>query len=97
VKQELNPGDNHASYDGVIYSEDGTKLYFSQDDGLVSIANVAADGTLTPDSQVKIPTNAGAVNNGGLALSADQKTLYVVLNMINSLGVIDLAERKFTR
>jgi YVTN family beta-propeller protein len=97
IKQEFNPGSNNASYDGVVYSQDGTKLYFSQDNGLVSIANVAGDGTLTLDFQIKLPTNAGAVNNGGLALSPEQKTLYVVLNMVNSLGVIDLTKRKFVR
>ncbi len=97
VKQEFNPGSNHASYDGVVYSRDGTKLYFSQDNGLVSIANVARDGTLALDLQIKLPTNAGAVNNGGLAVSPDQKTLYVVLNMVNSLGLIDLTKRKFIR
>ena len=97
VKQEFNPGNNHASYDGVIYSQDGTHLYFSQDNGLVSIANVSGDGTLAIDAQIKLHTNAGAVNNGGLALSPDQKTLYVVLNMTNSLGVIDLSKPKFTR
>lgn len=97
VKQEFNPGNNHASYDGVIYSQDGTHLYFSQDNGLVSIANVSGDGTLALDAQIKLHTNAGAVNNGGLALSPDQKTLYVVLNMTNSLGVIDLSKPKFTR
>jgi YVTN family beta-propeller protein len=97
VKQEFNPGSNNASYDGLVYSKDGTKLYFSQDNGLVSIANVAADGTLTLDSQIRLPTNGGTVNNGGLALSPDQKTLYVVLNMANSLGVIDLTKRRFIR
>ncbi|MGA7410302.1 MAG: bifunctional YncE family protein/alkaline phosphatase family protein [Bryobacteraceae bacterium] len=97
VKQEFNPGNNHASYDGVIYSQDGTHLYFSQDDGLISIAKVASDGTLALDAQIKLPAAAGAVNNGGLALSPDQTTLYVVLNMANSLGVIDLTKRKFTR
>ena len=97
IKQEFNPGSNNASYDGLVYSKDGTKLYFSQDNGLVSIANVAADGTLTLDSQIRLPTNGGTVNNGGLALSPDQKTLYVVLNMANSLGVIDLTKRRFIR
>ncbi len=97
VIQEFNPGDNHASYDGVIYSQDGSRLYFSQDDGLVSIAKVANDGRLALDDQIKLPTGAGAVNNGGLALSSDQKTLYVVLNMANSLGVIDLTKRKLIR
>jgi YVTN family beta-propeller protein len=97
VKQELNPGSSNASYDGVMYSQDGTKLYFSQDNGFVSIASVARDGTLTLETQIKVSSIAGAVNNGGLALSPDQKTLYVVLNMANAIGVVDLAKHTLTR
>src|SRR5580693_1203754 len=90
VKQEFNPGSINGSYDGVLYSKDGTQLYFSQDNGHVIVANVASDGTLSLHTSILIPSTLGATNNGGLALSADGKTLYVVLNMINSVGVIDL-------
>jgi len=93
VLQQFNPGTSNASYDGLIYSKDGTHLYFSQDTGLVSIANVASNGTLTLNSQIKI---SGSVNNGGLALSSDQNTLYVVLNMANALGVIDLTTNTYS-
>jgi len=96
VKQEFNPGSINGSYDGVLYSKDGTQLYFSQDNGHVIVANVASDGTLSLHTSILLPSTLGATNNGGLALSADGKTLYVVLNMINSVGVIDLTTNQLT-
>jgi YVTN family beta-propeller protein len=93
--QEFSPGGSSGSYDGVVYSADGKRLYFSQDNGNVDVADVAADGTLTLNTQIKIPQPAGGVNNGGLALSADGKALYVVLNMSNAVGIIDLTTNTF--
>ena len=106
VKQEFKPADLNGSYDGLVYSADGNHLYFSQDDGQVTIAGVSSDGTVTLEAQIKLPVSSppgsfppndpllpvpsSGVNNGGMALSADQKTLYVVFNSANSLGVIDL-------
>ena len=95
VKQQFNPGETNGAYDGVLYSKDGTQLYFSQDNGRVVVANVAPDGTPSVNTTIPLPTTSGAVNNGGLALSADGKTLYVVLNMRNSVGVIDLASNQY--
>jgi YVTN family beta-propeller protein len=96
VKQEFTPGTANASYDGVLYSRDGTHLYFSQDNGRVVIANVASDGTLSLNTTIAMPTSLGAVNNGGLALSDDGLTLYIVLNMRNAIGVVDLVTNTFT-
>ena len=96
VKQQFTTGDRSGSYDGVIYSADGKHLYFSQDNAKISVASVADDGTLTLDGQITLPQPGGKINNGGLALSGDGQTLYVVLNMSNSLGVIDLATGKMT-
>jgi YVTN family beta-propeller protein len=96
IKQEFTPAHANASYDGVIYSKDGAHLYFSQDNGYVTVANVATDGTLTLNTTIQLPASLGAVNNGGLALSADGKTLYVVLNQANSVAVIDLTSNQVT-
>jgi YVTN family beta-propeller protein len=96
LKQQFSPANGSASYDGVLYSADGKHLYFSQDNGTVTILSVATDGTVSPDAAVALPTTSGAVNNGGLALSSNGKTLYVVMNMANSVGIIDLTTNKFT-
>ncbi len=112
VKQQFTTTDARGSYDGLIYSRDGKRLYFSQDDGQVTIADVAADGTLTLNSQIVLPPSPNhdggppndvilpaasvGMNNGGIALSADQETLYVVFNTANTLGVIDLSTNTVT-
>ena len=105
VKQEFNPGTNNGSYDGLIYSPDGTHLYFSQDTGQVVVANVAADGTLALNTIIHLPAPTGptpvgsvggTVNNGGLALSGDGKFLYVVENMVNDVAVIDLSTNQIS-
>src|ERR1700704_3724721 len=96
VKQQFSPGTANASYDGVLYSHDGAHLYFSQDKGRIVVADVAPDGTVSLDATIALPTDSGALNNGGLALSDDGKTLYVVLNMKNSVGVVDLTSNQLT-
>jgi YVTN family beta-propeller protein len=96
LKQQVKSGKGSASYAGIIYSADGKHLYYSLNNGKVCVANVAADGSISLESQIGIPQTSRAVNNGGLALSADEKKLYVVLNMSNSLGVIDLRTNEFT-
>jgi YVTN family beta-propeller protein len=94
--QEFLPGtDRSMSYDGLLYSADGKHLYASQDDGRVTIMNVSDNGMVTLGAQVAIPQPNGSSNPGGLALSADGKTLYVVLNRYNALGIIDLTSNTF--
>jgi len=88
------------SFTGITYSADGTKLFFSQDDNHVVIANVDTEtGRLTDGQRVALPTppadgrpyhNAKSINPGGIAIAEDGKYAYVVLNVVNMLGVIDL-------
>lgn len=87
-------GDGSAS--GIIYSADGKTLFASQDRGRILIADVAVDGTLSNARQVTLPQGSGSPAPDGLALSADQRTLYVVLNLDNAVGIIDLATLSFT-
>src|SRR6516165_87569 len=69
VKQQFDPGKNNGAANGVVYSHDGTHLYFSQDNGRIVVANVAADGTLSLETVIQLPSSLGTTNNGGLALS----------------------------
>jgi YVTN family beta-propeller protein len=91
------------SYNGIAYSADGTKLFFSQDDNHFVTANVdATTGALTPANSIALPDPQppaagtgegirGAINPGGIALSPDGAHAYVALNIANTLGVINLA------
>jgi YVTN family beta-propeller protein len=99
VKQEFTAAGGSASFTGILYSHDGRKLYASQT-GRVLVADVTATGTLTvnrfitalPKSMIPYPGREdGNPYPGGLALSPDGSTLYVVLNRTNSLAVLDLA------
>lgn len=89
------------SFTGITYSADGKWLFFSQDDNHVVIANVNPQtGLLTNGQSVDLPEppadgrpyyKAKAINPGGIAVSGDGQRAYVVLNVANALGVIDLA------
>jgi hypothetical protein len=60
VKQQFQPSNTRAAYDGVIYSADGNHLYCSQDNGTVTVLNVGTDGTVTADAEVALPTSSRA-------------------------------------
>ncbi|MGH8653046.1 MAG: YncE family protein [Gammaproteobacteria bacterium] len=101
VKQEFDAAGSSASFRGIAYSQDGEKLNASQANGRVIVATVLDDGTIALDHFVALPNSTipypggedGNPYPGGLALSDDNATLYVVLNRNNTLGVIDLATR----
>jgi YVTN family beta-propeller protein len=92
--------DKAGSFTGITYSADGTKLFFSQDDNHVVIANVDPDtGRLSHAQSVTLPEppadgrvyhNAKFINPGGIAISEDGERAYVVLNVANTLGIVDL-------
>ena len=92
--------DKAGSFTGIAYSADGSRLFFSQDDNHVVIANVnPRTGLVTNGQSVLLPEppadgrayfNAKAINPGGIAVSEDGRRAYVVLNAANTLGVIDL-------
>jgi YVTN family beta-propeller protein len=85
----------------LFFSQDAS-IGFSktQGDSHVVVATVSRDnGLLANDQRVVLPEppvdgrpyfSAKAVNPGGIAVSEDGKRAYVVLNAVNTLGVIDL-------
>jgi len=98
-------GDGTVAADGPLWSADGKSLWFPQTSDLVHFT-VAADGTVS--SPVIIPLTTTVINlttgnttvpdgPSGLALSPDGSKLYVALNVINKLGVIDTATNTLTK
>jgi YVTN family beta-propeller protein len=86
-----------ASFAGIAYSPDGTQLYASSSTGKIVRASVGVDGTITAAHTIAL--NGGKNANpypGGLAPSADGRTLYVALSQDNALGVVDLGAEKLT-
>ena len=95
----LQQVDGGTSYDGLAYSADGNTVYSSGAGGTVTVTPVNADGTLGTGSDITLPATLQgglAAYPGGLAPSADGRSLYVALSTDNGLGVIDLATRSLT-
>ena len=79
----------------LVVSHDGTRLY---------VANAGADtitvvdrATLTPTQELSVGAPGAAVhglgsNPNGLALSDDERTLFVSLGGVNAVALLDLAE-----
>jgi DNA-binding beta-propeller fold protein YncE len=91
--QNFSPGaDFSGSFTGITYSADGSKLIFSQASDNLAVATVdTTTGLITGAIQVPLPSpQFGDSYPGGLALSADGTTAYVVLDKNNTLGVVDL-------
>jgi YVTN family beta-propeller protein len=92
LKQVLRPTNSHV---GLAFSLDGNKLYAAGGrDDVVNIFTKSGDlwavaGTISLNHGSKGIGNGVAPNAGGLALSADGKTLVVVNNYNDSISVID--------
>ncbi len=92
-------GDGTVAADGPLWSADGKTLWFPQTADLLKFS-VAADGTATLAATIPLETTTVNLTTGdttapdlpsGMALSPDGSKLYVALNGVNELGVIDTA------
>jgi YVTN family beta-propeller protein len=92
-------GDGTVAADGPLWSADGTSLWFPQTSDLVHFS-VAADGMVSGPVIIPLEQATDNLTTGytiapdlpsGMALSADGSKLYVALNGVNKLGVIDTA------
>ncbi len=95
VVQSFSPtGDSSGSFTGITYSADGKRLLFSQDSSHLAVATVdPTTGLVTGATQVALPSpKFGNAYPGGVAISADGTTAYVLLNQNNTLAVIDLTK-----
>ncbi len=80
-KVEAPPGKRW--WNDLVLKRDGT--IFVSDSGSASIARIAPDGTVSP-----VVENVGLRSPGGLALSEDERLLYVA-DWTNGLAVVNLA------
>jgi YVTN family beta-propeller protein len=89
-EQILNPDrEDQLSFNGLIFSPSGDRIFMSNVDGLVNVFNVAATGDVKPETSWLLPAaNAprrAAEIPAGLAISTDAKRLYVCGNLSNQL------------
>lgn len=92
-------GDGTVAADGPLWSKDGKTLWLPQTADLLRFS-VAADGTVKLAASITLATETVNLTTGnttapdlpsGMALSPDGSKLYVALNGVNELGVIDTA------
>jgi YVTN family beta-propeller protein len=90
-------GTGKISDGGIVYSPDGKHLWAAQPSGLARF-DVAANGTLSNQTTVKLPGNAGrAPVPAGLAWAPNGTDLLVTLSANNSLAVLDTTTDTVTR
>ncbi len=89
------------SYTGLIFSHGGERIYLSNVNGSVEVFSVASDGTVSALSSFSLPPAATPRRQeeipAGLALSSDDKKLYVALNLSNRLGEFDASSGRMLR
>lgn len=100
VKNTL--GDGTVAADGPLWSADGRSLWFPQTADLVHF-RVGSNGRVYHPVVINLQTSTANLNGGftvtpdlpsGMALSSDGAKLYVALNGVNQLGIIDTARNK---
>ena len=110
VSQTVKLPPSQGLFLGLAYSADGRHAYAAGGgDDLLHTYTVAADGTLKSDGDISVasagPRDAAGVSlfgdvaafPAGIAVSSDGRSLYVALNEMHALGVVDLTARKLVR
>ena len=98
----LNPDKKgQVSYTGLIFSHDGGRIYMSNVNGSVKVFSVSHAGIVRPSHTLPLP-DADAPRRkaeipSGLALSKDDKTLYVCGNLSNRLLELDANTGRLVR
>ena len=98
----LNPDFNaQISYTGLVFSPNGSRLYMANVNGDIQIFSVQKNHKVTGLSSIPLPSRDGPGRRNeipsGVAVSADGKRLYVVLNLSNRLAELDADTGKVLR
>jgi len=96
-----NPNSQGGSFNGLTFSPDGKKIYFSDQQGFLQVIAISpTDGSLSDGGFATLPLpvpvpslfSPSTAYPGGIAVSRDGKTAYVTLSQNNALGVVDLTQ-----
>jgi YVTN family beta-propeller protein len=98
----LNPDVNaQASFTGLAFSPDGSRIYLSNVNGDIKVFGVQPDDKIAALFSLPLPlANAprrAAEIPAGIAVSPDGKRLYVALNLSNRLGELDATTGRVLR
>jgi YVTN family beta-propeller protein len=93
--------DGQLSFTGLIFSQDGSRIFMSSVLGSVKVFGVDRQHIIRPLFSIAMPrtgiTNYPVDIPAGLALSPDGSRLYVALNLLNRLGEFDAKTGKLLR
>jgi YVTN family beta-propeller protein len=89
------------SYNGIVFSRDGTKIYASGLKGAIEVYSVDESGKIAALSSIKLPMSpkgkAPEPIPAGLALDPKNERLWAALSLRNSVAEIDLGSRRVLR
>lgn len=86
------------SFNGIVFSPDGDRLFASNVYGRIGVFAVSEQGELTVNAAIKLPAKRGSSGlPSGLAIDSAGTSLWVVLNMNNTLAEIGLFDQKLIR
>ena len=103
VSAELLSPDTKAqiSFTGLVFSPDGSRIYFSNVNGDIKVFGVQPDHQVVPLYSISLPPadapSRAAEIPAGIAVSPAGKKLYVALNLSNRLAELDAATGKVLR
>lgn len=100
--QVLRPGkDDQLSFNGLIFSPKGDRIYLSNVDGAICVFSVSPNGSVQPQRAWALPPADAPKRKTeipcGLAISEDGNKLYVCANLSNRLLEIDTQTGKTVR
>jgi DNA-binding beta-propeller fold protein YncE len=89
------------SFNGIIFSADGKELYASGLKGAIEVFAVDEQGKLESSPSIRLPGSPDGKSPNpvpaGLALDPNKTSLWVVLNLRNSVAEVDLSEGRVLR
>ena len=90
---------NRGSFKGIVFTPDGKRLYASSTRGNIGVFDVSDEGQLAAVAPIVLPTKSRGGRGGGalpvgLAIDPDGKSLFVAINLNNTLAEIDIRERQ---
>jgi YVTN family beta-propeller protein len=100
--QVMRRAPNRGSFKGIVFTPDGKRLFASSIRGTISVFGVSETGELHPLDPIALPPKSTTRRGAnalpvGLAVDPNGKSLYVAININNSLGEIDIASGKLLR
>jgi DNA-binding beta-propeller fold protein YncE len=98
----LNPNEkSKLSLTGLTFSPDGSRIYLSNVNGDIKVFGIGKDNQISPLFSIPLPPankpDRKAEVPTGIAVSPDNKKIYVTFNVANQVAEIDAASGKILR